>query len=83
MFNAALMGVVSVCFVVLSTVWYFNEVLSILPASKITILRFIGYMALSYKPSTFKSYLSAERSLHIVNCFDNSVENKSGIQFVL
>ena len=50
---------VSAPFIILSTVWYFNGDMSILPASKIAILRFISYLALFYKPSTIKSYLSA------------------------
>ena len=41
------MGVVSAPLVILHTVRYFNEDLSIPPASKIAILKFVGYLALS------------------------------------
>ena len=44
---------------------------SILPASDITILRFISYLSLSFQPSTVKSYLSAVRSLHVMMGLDN------------
>ena len=40
-------------------------------------------MWLSYKPSTIKSYLSAVGSLHVVNGFENPLENKPRIQLVL
>ena len=47
-----------------------------------TILRFIGHLALSYKPFGIKSHMSAVRSLHFVNCFVSSLENKHKVQFV-
>ena len=61
----------------------YNEDLGILPASEIAILCFIAYTALFYKPSTIKSCLSAVRSLHVVNGFENPIENKPRIQLVL
>ena len=61
----------------------YNEDLSIIPESEIAILRFIAYAALSYEPSTIKSYLSAVRSLHVFNGFENPLENKPRIQLVL
>ena len=61
----------------------YNEDLGILPASEIAILRFIAYVALFYKPSAIKSYLSAVRSLHVVNGFENPLESKPRIQLVL
>ena len=54
---------------------------SILPASEITLLRFISYLSSrDYKPSTIKGYLSAVRSLHVFEGFSNSLENKPRIQ---
>ena len=60
-----------------------NPDYSILPASDITILRFISYLSLSYQPSTVKSYLSAVRSLHVMLGLDNSFVNNPRIQLVL
>ena len=56
---------------------------SILPASESTILRFIGYLAFSVKPSTIKTYLAAVRSLHIYQGYQNPLENNPRIQLVL
>ena len=56
---------------------------SILPASDVTILRFISYLSLSYQPSTVKSYLSAVRSLHVMLGLDNPFVNNPRIQLVL
>ena len=56
---------------------------SILPASAITILRFISYLSLSYQPSTVKSYLSAVRSLRVVMGLDNPFVNHPRAQLVL
>ena len=56
---------------------------SILPASDITILRFISYLSLSYQPSTVKSYLSAVRSLHVMMGLDNPLVNHPRVQLVL
>ena len=54
---------------------------SILPASEITLLRFISYLSSrDYKPSTIKGYLSAVRSLHVFEGFSNPLENKPMIQ---
>ena len=61
----------------------FNENFSILPASETTLVRFIGYFALSVKPSIIKTYLSAVRSLHVCQGFVNPLENKPRIQLVL
>ena len=50
---------------------------SLLPASEITLLRFISCLSSrDYKPSTLKGYLSAVRSLHVFEGFSNPLENK-------
>ena len=56
---------------------------SILPASDITILRFISYLSLSYQPSTIKSYLSAVRYLHVMVDLGNPFVDHPRIQLVL
>ena len=54
-----------------------------LPASVITISRFISYLSLSYQPSTVKSYLSAVRSLHVIMGLDSPSVNHPRVQLVL
>ena len=54
-----------------------------LPASIITISRFISYLSLSYQPSTVKSYLSAVRSLHVIMGLDSPSANHPRVQLVL
>ena len=47
----------------------FNRNGSVLPASELTILRFIGVLSERRQPSTIRTYLSAVRSLHIIHGF--------------
>ena len=70
------------CFILL-TVRLVNPGNSILPASVITISRFISYLLLSYQPSTVKSYLSAVRSPHIIMGLDRPSVNHPRVQLVL
>ena len=56
---------------------------SILPASVITISRFISYLSLSYQPSTVESYLSTVRSMHVIMGLDSPSANHPRVQLVL
>ena len=67
----------------LLTVRLVNPGNSILPASVITISRFISYLSLSYQPSTVKSHLSAVRSMHVLMGLDSPSANHPRVQLVL
>ena len=61
----------------------FNRNGSILPASELTILRFIGVLSERRQPSTIRAYLSAVRSLHIIHGFSDPLIGSCRIPMAL
>ena len=61
----------------------FNRNGSVLPASELTILRFIGVLSERRQPSTIRTYLSAVRSLHIIHGFSDPLIGSCRIPMAL